>query len=90
VKTGGVIVAQNTEVNYCEYCWRPKEMGSHNDGCPLLVGTDAAMAEFWRGWHYAVFEEEGRIHWWRYKYYSPTFLSGYRRAKSEFGSWCGC
>lgn len=59
----------------CEYCRRPGELGGHNEGCPVEIGTSEAMAEWNRGWRQG-FHGDHHIKWWEREYYPLTWLLG--------------
>lgn len=63
----------------CQYCWRPVHVDGHNDGCPLLSGTEEALAVWEKGYDYGWSDEW--IHWYERRYYTATFLLGYQVGK---------
>ena len=73
----------------CEYCWRPAnyrphpEEGLHNEGCPAGSGVnpERALEEWQAGYHFGF--QDNYIQWWQYRYYSRSFLLGWRAGKNE-------
>ncbi|MEK7512487.1 MAG: hypothetical protein AAB575_05775 [Patescibacteria group bacterium] len=79
--------------NCCPQCWHPARsmsvvnLGStlvggnpfHNEGCP--AGTNIGLAEWQQGYAYGV--ADNHIPWWRYSYYSKSFLLGWRVGKAS-------
>ena len=69
-----------THKERCEFC-RNQKVGQHNKGCPELIGTPEAKVEWNEGW--AVGFADEHIEWWQEKFYSPTFILGYRVGGAE-------
>ena len=68
----------------CEHCWHPpREIkgleGLHNPGCPTL--DPANMADWKQGRAYGF--RDNHIESWRYPYYKPAFILGWRVGKDE-------
>lgn len=85
----------------CKYCWRPTDCPPgppmthhrfHNEGCPigdtLLVNPKDAMAEWERGWAYGF--DDNYIEPHRYRYYTTTFILGWRVGKAEIDHCVEC
>ncbi|MFH1142233.1 MAG: hypothetical protein V1695_00810 [Candidatus Uhrbacteria bacterium] len=64
----------------CESCWNP-HAGQHNRGCPEMIGTAKAKAEWEKGRAFGF--ADNNIPYWRWNFYSPTFILGYRVGKAE-------
>ena len=56
-------------------------MEGHNDGCPILIGTLEAMAEWKKGRDYGF--GDNFIAWYQVKHYPSPFQCGYRVGKTE-------
>lgn len=65
----------------CEYCWNP--FGEHNDGCPILFGTAAAMAKWERGRNQGFEDDTEGLKPWQMRHYDATFIFGYRVGQAE-------
>lgn len=65
----------------CFYCRRPRSLGGHNDGCPVLDPTGRAMDEWNRGYDYGF--DDNHIPAYRYQNYSLAFIYGWIKGKSE-------
>jgi hypothetical protein len=61
----------------CKYCWNP--LGKHNEGCPTLNPDNLKRWEKGRSYGFL----DNTIHYWNYKYYSKSFILGYRVGKQE-------
>ena len=68
------------ETKRCGYCWRPEgaDGRAHNEGCPDYSGS---IAEWGAGYRYGF--AGNCIEWWRYRYYPPSFILGWRVGKAE-------
>jgi len=64
----------------CESCWNPNE-GQHNEGCPEMIGTSEAKAEWQKGCDFGF--ADNNIPYWLWDNHSPTFILGYRVGKAE-------
>lgn len=64
----------------CQHCWRPATSDGHNAGCPIELGTPEAMVEWERGYDYGW--DDNHIQWYEERYYTRTFIHGYRVGKT--------
>ena len=77
----------------CRFCFRPNDPRGrdgpwqHNDGCPKK-GDDPATMDEWRRGHAYGFADNA-IQSWQYRYYSKTFLFGFRAGRAEIESMVG-
>lgn len=68
----------------CDFCWHPprhveSHEGLHNEGCPMI---NAANTNEWeRGRTYGF--NDNYIEAWRYRFYTPAFILGWRVGKEE-------
>ncbi len=66
----------------CEFCWNPD--GGHNEGCPVTMGTKAAM-ELWEQGRSFGFNG-GYLPPHALRFYSLSFILGYRSGKQEINN----